>query len=229
MKLAERTFNRTDYYITSKYGTRSTIKTSAGTTSSYHKGTDYGTNGNKWPQYPLEDGVVTASAVDSSGANYVKIKYDRLGLELGYWHLDSRRVTKGQSVTHDTILGYTGMTGKATGVHLHLQVWENGTIVDPESIDYTPLAVSENRGKTGFAKNFNKSLSGTYECTANLNLRAGPGTNYDSIVVLKKGTKVKNYGYYTPGSGAVWYYVQVVLNNKTYTGHCFGKYLKKSG
>lgn len=233
MKLAERTFNRKDYYITSNFGTRTTIKTSAGTTASYHKGTDYGTHGNKWPQYPLEDGVVTASAVDSSGANYVKIKYSRIGLELGYWHLDSRKVSKGQSVTHSTILGYTGMTGKATGIHLHLQVWKNGTIVNPENIDYVAPASdeadSESAGSasSGAAQKFLSSLAGEYVTTANVNVRSGPGTSYKILTTLPTGTKVYNYGYYTDGNGAIWYYIWLKYKNVDYFGHIYGKYLKK--
>lgn len=232
MKLAERTFNRKDYYITSNFGTRTTIKTSAGTTASYHKGTDYGTGGNKWPQYPLEDGVVTASAVDSSGANYVKIKYSRIGLELGYWHLDSRKVSKGQSVTHNTILGYTGMTGKATGVHLHLQVWKNGTIVNPENIDYMPAtdtvdAESSGSASSGAAQKFSSSLAGEYVTTANVNVRSGPGTGYKILTTLPTGTKVYNYGYYTDGNGALWYYIWLKYKNVDYFGHIYGKYLKK--
>lgn len=234
MKLAARTFDRSDYYITSKFGTRTTIKTSAGTTSSYHKGTDYGTNGNKWPQYPLEDGIVTASAVDSSGANYVKIKYSRIGLELGYWHLDSRKVSKGQSVTHSTILGYTGMTGKATGVHLHLQVWKNGTLVNPESIDYTAPTYSSSESSessgsaaSGAAQKYSSKLAGTYVTTANVNVRSGPSTDYKILTTLPTGTTVHNYGYYTDGNGAIWYYIWVKYNNVDYFGHIYGNYLKK--
>lgn len=235
MKLAARTFNRTDYYITSKFGSRSSISTGAGTTATYHKGCDYGTGGQKWPQYALEDGTVTASAKDSSGANYVKIKYPRIGLELGYWHLDSRKVSKGQSVTHSTVLGYTGMTGKATGVHLHLQVWKNGSIVDPETINYTAPTSSGTSGTTeqsgsaekGAAQKYLSTLAGEYVTTANVNVRSGPGTSYKVLTTLPTGTKVYNYGYYTDGNGAIWYYIWLKYNNVDYFGHIYGKYLKK--
>ena len=48
MKLAERIFRRNDYYITSKFGKRNVITTSAGTTNAFHGGVDYGTKNEKW-------------------------------------------------------------------------------------------------------------------------------------------------------------------------------------
>lgn len=42
-------FKNAAHYITSPFGKRSSISTSAGKTSTYHRGTDYGTNGKKLP------------------------------------------------------------------------------------------------------------------------------------------------------------------------------------
>lgn len=138
MKLAERTFRKSDYKITSPFGNRGTINTSKGVTASFHNGTDYGTNGEKWPQYALEDGKVTKVLTDSYGAKCVYIEYPRTGKRLFYAHLDSICVKTGQSVNKDTIIGYTGKTGKATGIHLHLGLQSIGftTWLNPESYDY---------------------------------------------------------------------------------------------
>lgn len=108
------------HYKTSPYGPRKSISTSGGKTSSFHNGTDYATNGVKLPQYAIEDGYVFASAKASDGANYVWVIYPRLKVAMLHYHLDSRSVKAGQRVTKGTRLGYTGMTGKATGIHLHL-------------------------------------------------------------------------------------------------------------
>ena len=146
MKLATRIFNRercadangdpNDYYLTSKFGKR--IDPVSGKIISFHNGCDYGTHGNKWPQYALEDGIVDNVFVDEYGAKDIWVRYPRLGYRCLHGHLDSFAVKKGQSVNHDTILGYTGMTGRATGIHLHLGVkYNNGNDwIDPESIDY---------------------------------------------------------------------------------------------
>lgn len=52
-----------------------------------------------------------------------------------HYHLDSIKVKAGQTVNENTILGYTGKTGKATGIHLHLglKLLSGGDYIDPEA------------------------------------------------------------------------------------------------
>lgn len=141
MKLATRIFKRergnkdNEYCLTSPFGYRKDPITGKTT---FHNGCDYGTHGHKWPQYALENGVVEATGKDSYGALIVKIAYARLGYRCTHGHLDNIKVKKGQKVNHSTIIGDTGKTGKATGIHLHLGVQKIGssTWIDPESIDY---------------------------------------------------------------------------------------------
>ncbi len=116
--------NENEIYITSPYGSRPTITTTAGETAPFHNGVDYGTNGKKLPQYAIEDGTVLSCGTDydNGGALYVWISYPRIGKKLLHYHLDSIAVKKGQKVEKGTLIGKTGMTGKATGVHLHLGV-----------------------------------------------------------------------------------------------------------
>lgn len=71
----------------------------------------------------------------------------------------------------------------------------------------------------------NNAFAGKYVTTANLHLRVGPGTKYDSIEVMPAGTVVHNYGYYTNVSGTNWYYVK--LDNGL-LGHCSSKYLRRA-
>lgn len=157
MKLAERTFKRNDYKITSKFGYRNKINTSQGLTSSFHSGTDYATNGEKWAQYALENGVVSKVFTDDFGAKCVYIDYNRLNIRLFYAHLDSVCVKKGQKVNESTIIGYTGKTGKATGIHLHLGLKKIGNAkwVDPEKYDYREKKKQESSnflGSRGYLK-----------------------------------------------------------------------------
>lgn len=133
-KISNLIFKNAKHTITSKYGKRSVIQTSAGATSSFHRGTDYGTYGQKLPQYAIESGTVYSCGTDTDGAKYVTVKYPRINKRFLHWHLDSIKVKKGQTVSKGTLLGYTGKTGKATGIHLHLGIIDLKTnnYIDPE-------------------------------------------------------------------------------------------------
>lgn len=54
------------------------------------------------------------------------------GLITMYCHLQNIEVEPGQSVARGQLLGHSGMSGRATGPHLHWSVYLNGTAVDPE-------------------------------------------------------------------------------------------------
>lgn len=161
-------FNGKSHYVTSKYGKRTVLNTSAGATNPFHYGTDYGTGGKKLAQYAIEDGTVLSCGKASDGALYVWVKYPRINKKMLHYHLDSISVRTGQSVKRGTLLGYTGKTGKATGIHLHLAVKDLKTdkYEDPEA----------------FAKTYtNPPLykNGTYTVTANLlRVRSDPSTKH---------------------------------------------------
>lgn len=193
MKLAERIFKRKDYYITSKFGYRKAINTSAGTTSTFHSGCDYGTHVQKWKQYALENGTVLSCGVAKDGAKYVWIKYPRLNIKLLHYHLDSINVKVGQTVDNNTVIGTTGKTGKATGIHLHLgmKYLNSNTYVDPEKYDYQeytkPVVNNDNiyivkSGDTlsGIASKYNT----TYQKLAQYNNIPNPN-------IIRVGQKIK--------------------------------------
>lgn len=162
-------FNGKKHYLTSGYGKRSVISTSAEATSSFHSGADYGTNGKKLAQYAIEKGSIISCGKASDGALYVWVKYPRINKKLLHYHLDSVKVKVGQTVQKGTLLGYTGKTGKATGVHLHLGVKDLATdkYEDPEKFS---LSYNE-------PERYNK---GTYIVdTTLLRVRRGPSTDYD--------------------------------------------------
>ena len=234
-------FHNASHYVTSKFGYRDSISTSAGKTNPFHSGTDYGTNGKKIAQYAIEDGEILTATKAADGALYVWVKYPRLGVKMLHYHLDSIKVKAGQKVDKNTLLGYTGKTGKATGIHLHLGIKKlsGGDYIDPEKCaknEYTAppkkttttSTATTNKTATEAAKSMLGTLAGTYKTTANLNVRDGAGTGKKILVTIPKGTTVKNYGYYTTVSGVKWLYIQFAYNNVTYTGFASGKYLKKS-
>ena len=154
-KLTDIIFKGEKHYITSKFGSRNPISTSAGTTSNVHKGTDYGTSSRKIPQYAIEKGYVYSAGTDNAGAKYVTIVYPRINKRFLHWHLDSISVKKGQSVEKYTKLGTTGKTGMATGIHLHLGIIDlsNNTYIDPEKYAKEYTAPKEET-KPAATKNF---------------------------------------------------------------------------
>ena len=158
--ISKKIFNGASHYVTSPYGKRKTISTSAGSTASFHYGTDYGTNGKKIAQYAIEDGYVFAAQRAKDSALYVWVIYPRIKKAFLHYHLNSYRVRAGQTVKSGTLLGYTGKTGKATGVHLHLGIrdltrlsdsqikhmtWallQSCAYIDPEKLYYTAPSAS---------------------------------------------------------------------------------------
>lgn len=167
-KITNIIFNGKKHYITSRYGKRSVLRTSAGSTAPFHYGTDYGTSGEKLPQYAIEDGSVISCGKASDGALYVWVKYPRINKKMLHYHLDKVCVISGQTVRKGTLLGYTGKTGKATGVHLHLGVKDLTTdkYEDPEKFAEKYKAPPEYK-------------KGTYTVTASLlRVRKGPSTAF---------------------------------------------------
>ena len=82
----------------------------------------------------LANGVVTAVGWESTGGNYVKVKYDN-GLETFCCHLKNATVKVGQKVTPGDQIAVSDNTGAyTTGAHLHFGVKRNGQWIDPCSV-----------------------------------------------------------------------------------------------
>ena len=108
--------------ITSQFGHR--VDPITGAVSS-HTGTDIAC-AEGTPILAAADGTVTvANGLDSWGGSYgyyIQIDHGG-GLETLYAHCSSICVTTGQQVQAGEVIGYVGHTGRATGSHLHLEVW----------------------------------------------------------------------------------------------------------
>lgn len=146
-KLTNLIFKNAKHYLTSPFGFRQTINTKAGDTATFHNGADYGTNAKKIPQYAVEDGTILRAGTDGYGGKYAWVKYPRLNVKMLHYHLDSIAVKTGQKVTKGTLIGKTGMSGRATGIHLHLGIVNlaNGQYLDPEKYNYTEPPKNEDR------------------------------------------------------------------------------------
>lgn len=83
--------------------------------------------------YSIQAGTVIAavkSGYNSGAGKYVKIDFGN-GYVATYMHLSKVNVNKGDKVEKGQIIGIMGMTGSATGVHLHFQVAKNGKNINP--------------------------------------------------------------------------------------------------
>ncbi|MDD7647823.1 MAG: peptidoglycan DD-metalloendopeptidase family protein [Ruminococcus bromii] len=94
-----------------------------------HKGLDigvpYGT-----PIYASESGQVLSAEYHWSWGNNVLIWHNGT-YSTRYAHCSSLAVSAGQYVEKGQVIGYVGSTGQSSGPHLHFEVYQNGTRVDP--------------------------------------------------------------------------------------------------
>lgn len=75
-------------------------------------------------------GTVLKSEWHWSYGNYVLIDHGG-GMATLYAHMTSRAVSAGQTVSLGDVIGYVGMTGSASGHHLHFEVRKNGAVQQP--------------------------------------------------------------------------------------------------
>ena len=112
--------------------------------------------------------------------------------------------------------------------HTAIVLSDGGSVSEPASSGATSDTASVGMKATEAARNFLKSLAGTYKVTASwLNVRHGAGATKPKMTSIPKGTEVKCYGYYTSVLGTNWLYIQFNYQGVAYTGFASSKYLKK--
>jgi murein DD-endopeptidase MepM/ murein hydrolase activator NlpD len=82
------------------------------------------------------DGVVRLRAVNGGYGNSIEITHSN-GYMTRYAHLSgyAQGLRVGGRVSQGEVIGYVGMTGLATGPHLHYEMHRNGSSIDPMSVD----------------------------------------------------------------------------------------------
>ena len=99
----------------------------------FHQAIDFGEAVGS-PVYPIMDGVVeTVSYNRFAYGNYIIINHGS-GFKSLYAHLAKIVVEKNQEVDKNTVIGTIGTTGWTTGPHLHLEVYDNGRLINPLTI-----------------------------------------------------------------------------------------------
>ncbi len=112
-----------------------------------HKGTDYAAAMGT-PVRAIGDGIVISAGRMSGYGNVIDIRH-RNGYVSRYGHLSrfGKNIREGTRVTMGSTIGYVGMTGMATGPHLHFEIRVNGVPRDPRvalrNKSGDPLSASE--------------------------------------------------------------------------------------
>ena len=103
-----------------------------GTPGSYHSGTDIATGASGTPFAAPADGVVILAAASpfTLEGNLLMIDHG-MGLNSAFLHCSQILVRPGEAVKQGQIIGRIGMTGRATGPHLHWSIKWRDSRLDP--------------------------------------------------------------------------------------------------
>ncbi len=85
--------------------------------------------------YAVDDGVVTFAGSSGTYGNLIKLSHGN-GYETYYAHCSKLYVNIGDVVKKGDVIGLVGMTGRATGPHLHFEVRYYDVAQNP--LDYLP-------------------------------------------------------------------------------------------
>ena len=98
-----------------------------------HNGTDYGAPTGT-PVWAAGDGRVIRSAYNNVNGHYIFIQHGN-NVVTRYLHLSRRDVRQGDRVRQGQTIGAVGMTGLATGPHLHYEFLVDGVHRNPRTVD----------------------------------------------------------------------------------------------
>jgi murein DD-endopeptidase MepM/ murein hydrolase activator NlpD len=78
-------------------------------------------------------GTVTESGTNAMKGLYLRIQHPN-GLESLYCHCSALLVEEGETVAAGDVIAKVGSTGNATGPHLHLELFREGSRIDPAEV-----------------------------------------------------------------------------------------------
>ncbi|HKK93117.1 MAG TPA: peptidoglycan DD-metalloendopeptidase family protein [Longimicrobiales bacterium] len=100
-----------------------------------HRGVDYAANSGT-PIKATADGVIIKRGPNGGLGNAIEIRHAN-GFVTRYGHMSrfASGLSVGSRVRQEQVIGYVGMSGLATGPHLHYEMIRNGRHVDPLAVD----------------------------------------------------------------------------------------------
>jgi len=96
------------------------------------------------PVTPVAPGVVVFSGQRPGYGNTVLVEHPN-GMVSLYGHNSRLEAHQGQSVDRDTVVALSGNTGRSTGPHLHIEVWQAGTNITPAFLPGNTIPHSKTR------------------------------------------------------------------------------------
>ena len=122
-------------HITSGYGMR--VHPLLGY-SKMHKGVDFGAPTGT-PIFAAGSGTIDEIGFKNGYGRYIRIRHNGT-METAYAHMSrfASSLYRGSRVNQGEVIGYVGMSGRATGPHLHFEVHVNGQQVNPMSVNAMP-------------------------------------------------------------------------------------------
>ena len=115
-----------DSYVTSGFGGRSDPIRGG---RQFHRGIDFEANVGD-PVLAVADGVISFAGRRSGYGNVIEIDHGN-GFVTRYAHNSRLTARVGDLVRSGQPIARAGSTGRSTGPHVHLEVWENGRAVNP--------------------------------------------------------------------------------------------------
>lgn len=97
--------------------------------TAFHNGLDIAADKGA-PIYASASGVVQSAGWSGDYGNLVVIAHE-FGLTTRYAHMSRIDVKAGDRVERGQVVGFIGATGRASGPHLHYEVWANGQPLNP--------------------------------------------------------------------------------------------------
>lgn len=128
-----------DGWISAGYGYRADPFTGS---RNFHPAVDISTHKGA-PVYATGTGRVISASRNGAYGNLVEIDHG-FGLLTRYGHLSEFTVAPGDTVVRGDIIGRVGNTGRATGHHVHYEVWVNGRTLDPRRLLLDSRTVAAN-------------------------------------------------------------------------------------
>ena len=118
-----------DGWLSATYGYRTDPFTGE---RAFHAAVDISTHEGQ-PIYATATGRVVFASRSGAYGNLVAIEHG-FRLKTRYGHLSDFAVKKGDTVTRGDVIGYVGATGRATGTHVHYEVWVNDRAMNPQRL-----------------------------------------------------------------------------------------------
>ena len=119
----------TDGWLSDGYGYRADPFTGK---RDFHPAVDISTSKGA-PVYATASGKIISAARNGDYGNLIEVDHG-FGLKTRYGHLSEFLVEPGDTVIRGDIIGTVGNTGRATGHHVHYEVWVNDRTINPRRL-----------------------------------------------------------------------------------------------